>query len=71
VFSEALSNSTPVVLAENEFVLTVGNTLINAFDRLEVVEFTANTIIQAMKIGKIAPISTERIEEINRAFHLQ
>ena len=69
--SQAISASTPVVLVENEFVLTVGHSLINAFDRLEVVEFTANTIIHAMTIGKIAPISTERIEEINVAFHLQ
>ncbi|HOW37281.1 MAG TPA: class II aldolase/adducin family protein [Candidatus Izemoplasmatales bacterium] len=68
--AEAISESTPVILAENEFVLTVGSTLINAFDRLEVAEFTANTIIHAMTIGQIAPISQDRIEEINKAFHL-
>lgn len=69
--SAAISVSTPVVLAENDFILTTGVSLINAFDRLEVTEFTANTIIHAMTIGKIAPISEDRIEEINQAFNLK
>jgi L-fuculose-phosphate aldolase len=68
---DRISPSTPVILAENDFVLTVGSTLINAFDRLEVAEFTAETIINAAKIGKIDPISQERIDQIDQAFHLK
>ncbi|MDY0373334.1 MAG: hypothetical protein RBQ86_04370, partial [Candidatus Izemoplasmatales bacterium] len=63
--------STPVILAENDFVLTVGSTLINAFDRLEVAEFTATTILNASKIGSIDPISQDRIDEIDIAFNLK
>jgi L-fuculose-phosphate aldolase len=69
--SDLISPSTPVILAQNDFVLTVGSSLINAFDRLEVAEFTASTIINASKIGKIDPISQERIDEIDMAFHLK
>lgn len=69
-FSRSVTESTPVILEENEFILTVGNSLINAFDRLEVAEFTATTIIRASSIGEIDPISKDRIEEINQSFHL-
>jgi L-fuculose-phosphate aldolase len=66
-----ISEKSPVVIAENDFVLTVGNSLIQAFDRLEVLEFTANTIIHAQKIGNISPISQAHIDEINTAFNIK
>ncbi|NLF48359.1 MAG: class II aldolase/adducin family protein [Acholeplasmataceae bacterium] len=69
--TDMISPSTPVILAENDFVLTVGSTLINAFDRLEVAEFTATTILNASKIGSIDPISQDRIDEIDIAFNLK
>lgn len=69
--SDLISPTTPVILAQNDFVLTVGSTLIHAFDRLEVAEFTASTIISASRIGTIDPISQARIDEINDAFHLK
>ncbi|MDD4988149.1 MAG: class II aldolase/adducin family protein, partial [Candidatus Izemoplasmatales bacterium] len=69
--TDKISPSTPVILAENDFVLTVGSTLINAFDRLEVAEFTATTILNATKIGSIDPISQDRIDEIDIAFNLK
>ena len=69
--SNMISPSTPVILAQNDSVLTVGSSLINAFDRLEVAEFTASTIISASKIGTIAPISQEKVDEIDIAFGLK
>ena len=68
---DKINRSTPVILAENDFVLTVGSTIINAFDRLEVAEFTAKTIIDATKIGSINPITQDRIDEIDIAFNLK
>lgn len=69
--SDLISPSTPVILAENDFVLTVGNTLIQAFDRLEVSEFTANTILHARRIGAIVKITPQEVEDLDIAFHLK
>ncbi len=69
--SDKIGERTPVVLIENDCIITTGNTLIKAFDRLEVAEFTANTIINAQKIGKIQAISDEEIQTINKAFNLK
>ncbi|MBQ2714981.1 MAG: class II aldolase/adducin family protein, partial [Clostridia bacterium] len=69
--SDKIGERTPVVLVENDCIITTGNSLIKAFDRLEVAEFTANTIINAQKVGTIQAISDEEIETINKAFNLK
>ncbi len=69
--SSLLSDRSPVVLVENDSVISTGTTLINAFDRLEVAEFTANTIIHAKMIGDIVMINEKEVEDINKAFHLK
>ncbi|MBO5714374.1 MAG: class II aldolase/adducin family protein [Clostridia bacterium] len=69
--SAMISDSSPVVLVENDCVISTGSTLINAFDRLEVAEFTANTIIRAKQIGEIVMISKDEVEAINKAFNLK
>ena len=68
--SSIISAHSPVVLVENDSVISTGTTLINAFDRLEVAEFTANTIIHAKMIGDIVMISDKEVADINTAFHL-
>jgi len=65
-----LSPSTPVLLIENCGLLTVGKTLLEAFDRLEVGEFTAKCILLARRIGKLKPINQAQVDEIIDAFHL-
>lgn len=69
--SDAISSHSPVVMVQNDSVISTGNTLINAFDRLEVAEFTANTIIHAKMIGDIVMISDKEVDDINKAFHLE
>jgi len=68
--SKSISSHSPVIMVENDCVISTGNSLINAFDRLEVAEFTANTIIHAKMIGDIVMISDKEVEDINVAFHL-
>ena len=68
--SASISSHSPVIMMENDCVISTGNSLINAFDRLEVAEFTANTIIHAKMIGDIVMISDKEVEDINVAFHL-
>ena len=69
--SDMISDSSPVVMVENDSVISTGSTLINAFDRLEVAEFTANTIIHAKQIGDIVMITDKEVEDINQAFNLK
>lgn len=69
--SKIISDSSPVVLVENDCVISTGTTLINAFDRLEVAEFTANTIIRARQIGDIVMITESEVDAINKAFNLK
>ena len=69
--SDIISNSSPVVMVENDCVISTGSTLINAFDRLEVAEFTANTIIRAKQIGDIVMITEQEVEAINKAFNIK
>lgn len=69
--SDKIGERTPVVLVENDCIITTGNSLIKAFDRLEVAEFTAKTVINAKSIGEIKSISDDEIETINKAFNLK
>ncbi len=65
-----LSAKTPMLICENDCVIVTGSSLLNAFDRLEVAEFTAKSIIAARELGEIVHISDGEIREIDQAFHL-
>jgi len=59
-----------MLICENDCVLVTGASLMNAFDRLEVAEFTAKSIIASRELGGIVHISDEEISDINAAFRL-
>ena len=65
-----VSEKSPIVLIENDSLFVTGKNLLNCFDKLEVSEFTAKTIISAKDVGKIIPISDAEVSEINKAFNL-
>ncbi|MCX7847213.1 MAG: class II aldolase/adducin family protein [bacterium] len=52
-----LSPETPVIIVQNDCVITTGENLLQAYDRLEVAEFTANAIIQARVLGPVQRMS--------------
>jgi L-fuculose-phosphate aldolase len=64
------SDKTPVLICENNQILVTGNSLLNAFDRLEVTEVTAHSILAARDLGDLVHISDSEVEEINAAFDL-
>ena len=66
--SETISTTVPVVLVEKECVLTAGKTPLQAFDRLEVLEYSANSVLSALKLGNIASITDAEVKEINENF---
>lgn len=63
-------NPTPVLLITNEGVLVVGRTLLEAFDRLEVLEATAEALLLAKPIAPLVPMPDSALEELRRVFGL-
>lgn len=58
----------PVLLLQNDCVLTTGDDLLKAFDRLEVAEFTARSLIESASIGELVPIGEEEIRSLVNKF---
>ncbi len=65
-----ITQRAPVALLANDAVLTTGESLTQAFDRLEVTEFSARAILSAMKIGTIARIDEPALEALTEKFGL-
>ena len=69
--AEIVSLQTPVLLIQNDCVLTVGTSILNAFDRLEVAEFSARSLMDTRGIGSLVPIGKNEIAELKVAFSLK
>ena len=69
--AKCFTEAHPVVMFKNDCVVTTGKTLLQAFDRLEVAEATAHSIVNAMDIGSIQHITDEELAEIKVAFNLK
>ncbi len=63
-----LAKDRPVLLLENDAILTTGATLMQAFDRLEVAEFSAQAVIATAHIGELVPIGAEEVRELEAKF---
>lgn len=66
--ADTVSGSSPVLLIQNDAILTTGSTILQAFDRLEVAEFSAKSLLDTALIGKHVPISDEELGDITEAF---
>lgn len=65
-----LSKEVPIVLLQNDAVLATGSTILQAFDRVEVAEFSAQALITSLYIGELVPIEEREIDDIKRKFLL-
>ncbi len=69
--AKAMSIKYPVMIIENDYVITVGKDTLNAFDRMEVMEYSAKAIVAAKQMGaEMKQISEEEVKEIEIAFNL-
>ncbi len=66
----ALSTGRPVVLVQNEGAIIVGRTILEVFDRLEVLEATAEALLLSRPLGPIVPMPDAAIDELKRAFNV-
>lgn len=60
--------SNPVALLENNGALVAGRSVLDAFDRLEVLESTAMALIRSRVLGAIRPMPDAVIHELLEAF---
>ena len=67
--SDSIDHMTPILLLENECVLVTGNSLLNAFDKLEVMEYSAKAILHSKVIGNVISISDDEVSELRKAFN--
>jgi L-fuculose-phosphate aldolase len=65
---EILTESQPAVIIQNDSVLVTGDSLLQTFDRLEVAEFSAKSLVLAQPLGKMIPINDEQVEDLRRTF---
>ena len=68
--ADSVSLNRPVALIENDCVLIVGQTVLQTFDRLEVAEFSARSLIDTRGIGELVPICDAEIHDLEVAFSL-
>jgi L-fuculose-phosphate aldolase len=65
--SENILNS-DILLLENHGILTTGNSLLQAFDRIEVLENAARMTVIAEMMKKKSPLTRNRLLEIEKIF---
>jgi L-fuculose-phosphate aldolase len=63
-----VSPASPAAILENDGVMVTGRSVLDVFDRLEVLESTAEAVINARAIGEISAMPAEVIDELRTAF---
>lgn len=68
--TKVISPRYPIIIIENDCILSSGKTLLEAFDRMEVAEYSAKATISARTLGGMKPITDEQIADLVTAFKL-
>ena len=63
--------STPIVMSPNDGFIVSGTSLLDAFDRLEVTDKTAASILLSRSLGNIVHIDQQGLDEIRIKFNLK
>jgi len=58
----------PAAILENDGVLVIGSDILEAYDRLEVFESTAEAILNCRAIGELAPMPEAAVRELDKTF---
>ena len=68
--AEKFAPNRPALIFENDCVIVTGENLLKAFDRMEVLESTAHSILNSKSIGEIVHISPDEVDDLKKAFNL-
>jgi L-fuculose-phosphate aldolase len=66
--AERCSPRQPALILENDGVLVCGGDILEAYDRLEVLESTAEALIDSRSIGALAPMPDKALRALEVAF---
>ena len=61
----------PAAIVENDCVIVTGESLLQAFDRLGVMELTAASILKSQRLGRMVHISDEEVAALKETYHLE
>jgi len=59
---------TPAVIIKNDAIIVTGDKLLQTFDRLEVAEFSARSLIMGHPLGALVPINDDQINDLRKKF---
>jgi L-fuculose-phosphate aldolase len=68
--ADYVTAAAPAAILENDGVLVTGSSVLDAFDRLEVLESTAEAVINAHAIGEVRAMPDPVIRELREAFKI-
>lgn len=68
--AERIAMHRPIAFLENDGALVVGTSVLDAFDRLEVLEATAEAVLDSRPLGTVKRMEDGVISELSRAFGL-
>ncbi|MGB8166975.1 MAG: class II aldolase/adducin family protein, partial [Chthoniobacteraceae bacterium] len=68
--ADFVTAAAPAAILENDGVLVTGSSVLDAFDRLEVLESTAEAVINANALGEVSAMPEAVIRELSEAFRL-
>jgi L-fuculose-phosphate aldolase len=66
--ARALGDKTPMAIVESACAVVTGASPFAVFDRLEVAEFTARSILDSAAIGRLKPMSEDVLKEICKVY---
>ncbi len=70
IASKLTLEKSPVALVANEGAVVIGRTLLEAFDRLEVLEATTEALLLARPLGPVVNMPPAAIDELRRVFSI-
>ena len=68
--AKSFAPNRPALIFNNDCVIVTGESLLKAFDRMEVLESTAHSILNSKSIGEIVHISPKEVDDLKEAFNL-
>ena len=69
LIAKTLSKKSPVVVIDNECAISIGKNATKAFDRMEVLDYSARSVLLANSVAKIKPICQKEVDEIDATFN--
>ncbi len=67
--ADIFDHMTNILIVENDCVIVTGASLLNAFDKLEVMEYSAKAVVASKSIGDIVEISDSEVKDLRKAFN--